>query len=142
SSQGIAAPSDRFYLTEIGPYEITRGVARSTALSNLSQQVALLRGDRGVRAALFFNGFGSNPSSDFAYGVIATHEWQSIIGPPPADCPCSSSPGVDNFCLYAPGTPNCPMTNPGGYCDRNMSGTYDDADWLAGWYDYQATCGS
>lgn len=59
--------------------------------------------------------------------------------PPPATtCACQS--GVDNFCHYAANTPNCPMTAPGGYCDPNGDGGYDDADWVTGWYDFKDKC--
>lgn len=53
-------------------------------------------------------------------------------------CPCSS--GIDNFCLHGPSTPGCPQTYPGGYCDPNGDGSFSDADWNQGWYDYQAAC--
>jgi hypothetical protein len=33
------------------------------------------------------------------------------------------------------------MTQPGGYCDPNGDGSYDDGDWNMGWFDYQAQCG-
>ena len=56
-------------------------------------------------------------------------------------CPCSNDPNFDNFCFYAPNTPNCPMTMPNGYCDPNGDGSYMDGDWNMGWFDYQAQCG-
>jgi hypothetical protein len=60
-------------------------------------------------------------------------------GEPESTCPCKS--GVDNFCHYAPKTQDCPMTSPGGYCDPNGDGSYDDADWQTGWYDFNGKCG-
>jgi hypothetical protein len=32
------------------------------------------------------------------------------------------------------------MTLPGGYCDPNADGSFDDADWVRGWTDYRDTC--
>ena len=32
------------------------------------------------------------------------------------------------------------MTFPGGYCDPNANGSYDDADWVRGYNEYQAAC--
>jgi hypothetical protein len=32
------------------------------------------------------------------------------------------------------------MTFPGGYCDPNGDGSYLDADWVRGYYDYQSHC--
>ncbi|WP_152629594.1 hypothetical protein [Haliangium ochraceum] len=147
ASRGIAAPYDRFYVTEIGAYESVRNtdpnwgvVPHSTALANLSNQVNAMRTDRTIRAGLFFNGFGTNSDPNFDYGEISGSEWSQILGgaPPPPSCPCLS--GVDNFCQYAPSTPNCPMTAPGGYCDPNGNGTFDDADWVTGYYDYLGSC--
>ena len=54
-------------------------------------------------------------------------------------CPCHS--GVDNFCMYEPSTPDCPMTWPGGYCDPNGDGAYDDADFTRGYFDFSDHCG-
>jgi len=56
-------------------------------------------------------------------------------------CPCSEDPGIDNFCFYAPNTPECPMTAPGGYCDPNGDGSYDDGDWNQGYFAYLEQCG-
>ncbi len=33
------------------------------------------------------------------------------------------------------------MVQPGGYCDPNGDGSYDDADWVRGWNEYNAACG-
>lgn len=55
-------------------------------------------------------------------------------------CPCSNDPEFSNFCHYGPNTPNCAMTQPGGYCDPNGDGSYQDGDWDQGWYDYNDQC--
>ena len=54
------------------------------------------------------------------------------------DCPCLA--GVDNYCLYGVSYPGCAMTYPGGYCDPNGDGDFSDADWVRGYYEYQAAC--
>lgn len=59
--------------------------------------------------------------------------------PAPGGCPCRTD--VDNVCLYGPSAPGCDMTWPGGYCDPNGDGSFDDADWERGWYDHLAICG-
>jgi hypothetical protein len=56
-------------------------------------------------------------------------------------CPCSNDPNFNNFCHWPPGTQGCPMTQAGGYCDPNGDGSYDDADWNFGYFDYLAQCG-
>ncbi len=57
-------------------------------------------------------------------------------------CPCvPDDPQFDNFCLHSPSTPNCPMTEPGGYCDPNGNGDFSDADWDRGYYEYLDQCG-
>ena len=56
-------------------------------------------------------------------------------------CPCSDDPNFDNFCSYGPNTPDCPMTQPGGYCDPNGDQSYEDGDWNMGFFDYMAQCG-
>jgi hypothetical protein len=58
--------------------------------------------------------------------------------PPPPACECKS--GVNNYCLYPVKTAGCDMTMPGGYCDPNGDGSFDDANWDKGFYDYQAAC--
>ncbi|MCA9651467.1 MAG: hypothetical protein H6712_16715 [Myxococcales bacterium] len=61
--------------------------------------------------------------------------------PPPTNtCPCSGDPTFDNFCFYPPGTADCPMTQPMGYCDPNGDGSYDDGDWVRGYNEYAAQC--
>lgn len=40
----------------------------------------------------------------------------------------------DNICDWAPNT--CVDTAPGGFCDPNGNGSYDDADWTLGYYNY------
>jgi hypothetical protein len=59
--------------------------------------------------------------------------------PPSSACPCNG--GADNFCLYPPNTAGCDMTAPGGYCDPNGDGSYDDADWVRGYDEYHQQCG-
>lgn len=59
---------------------------------------------------------------------------------PTPSCECRT--GVDNFCLYGPNIPGCPMTQPGGYCDPNGDGSFADADWVRGWNEYRSRCGS
>jgi len=58
---------------------------------------------------------------------------------PPAGCGCRS--GADNYCDYPPSTPGCEMTYPGGYCDPNGDGSYDDANWSRGWHEHRSRCG-
>lgn len=45
-----------------------------------------------------------------------------------------------NVCGQEP-TPTCPATMPGGLCDPDGNGVYDDADWTAGYYAYLDACG-
>jgi len=59
----------------------------------------------------------------------------------PCPCPCADDPDADNFCWFAPNTPGCTMTNPGGYCDPNGNASYDDAQWEHGYYEYLFQCG-
>jgi hypothetical protein len=54
------------------------------------------------------------------------------------NCPCRSD--VDNYCLYDPSTPGCPMTDPGGYCDPNGDGSFSDADWSRGYREFGQYC--
>jgi hypothetical protein len=53
--------------------------------------------------------------------------------------PCD--PSKTNCCRYPPQTAGVPATFPGGLCDPNGDGSYQDADWVAGWSCYQAACG-
>ena len=59
----------------------------------------------------------------------------------PCPCPCSADPNIDNFCNFAPKTKGCVMTEAGGYCDPNGDGSYTDADWEHGYYEYFYQCG-
>jgi hypothetical protein len=68
-------------------------------------------------------------------GAYAALDW-SPYNPYP-NCPCNQG---DNYCNHGPSTPGCPMTFPGGYCDPNGNGSYDDANWTQGWYEYQDYC--
>ena len=61
--------------------------------------------------------------------------------PPPDEPPCPCMAGVNNFCCYGVDVPGCPPTQPGGYCDPNGDGSFDDAAWDQGWYDYNDWCG-
>jgi hypothetical protein len=57
-------------------------------------------------------------------------------------CPCKDGdPNFNNVCHWPPNTPNCPPTTPGGYCDPNGDGSYDDGDWQKGFYEYADKCG-
>ena len=61
--------------------------------------------------------------------------------PAPDQCPCKpNDPDFDNFCHWPPNTPMCPMTASGGYCDPNGDQSYEDADWVKGYNEYQASC--
>ena len=55
-------------------------------------------------------------------------------------CPCGLA--SSNYCDIGPRTSGCPMTFSGGYCDPNGDGNYADADWVRGWNEYRAGCGS
>jgi len=59
-----------------------------------------------------------------------------------ASNPCPCRPGFDNFCSYGPSYPDCDMTRPGGYCDPNGDGSFQDGDWGRGYNEYHAACGS
>jgi hypothetical protein len=69
----------------------------------------------------------------------------SALAPPDQNtCSCNVNPpsGANpSFCHHLPETPGCPMTYPGGYCDPNGDGSYDDADWEMGHNDWLAKCG-
>ena len=59
------------------------------------------------------------------------------------ELPCPCLPGIQagqNVCAVEP-TPDCPATMPGGICDPNGDGAYNDADWIAGYKGYLAACG-
>ncbi|NMC71731.1 MAG: hypothetical protein GYA57_16915 [Myxococcales bacterium] len=67
------------------------------------------------------------------------HEIEDIVEHPPSSCPCLGT--TDNFCLYPHDTPGCPMLLPGGYCDPNGNGNFeDDGDWARGWTEYHDLC--
>ena len=55
---------------------------------------------------------------------------------PEPSCPCIG----DNFCAHPPSTSGCEMTHPGGYCDPNGDGSYDDGDWVRGWAEHGERC--
>ena len=55
-----------------------------------------------------------------------------------ADCPCRAD--VNNFCNYGVNVPDCAMTAPGGYCDPNGDGRFDDANWVRGFNEYRGAC--
>ncbi len=59
-------------------------------------------------------------------------------------CGCNPPPDVhnwtDNMCFHPHQTQGCPQTFPGGYCDPNGDGSYEDADWVRGYYEYRAVC--
>lgn len=48
----------------------------------------------------------------------------------------------DNLCANPPSTPGCAMTFPGGYCDPNGDGSYEDANWEKGYNQFQKQCTS
>ena len=56
----------------------------------------------------------------------------------PGGCPCRSD--VDNFCLYPKSETGCGMLQPGGYCDPNGDGSFDDGDWVRGYNEWHSTC--
>ena len=58
--------------------------------------------------------------------------------PTPSFC---SEPNKDNCCHVPPGTAEVPETHPGGICDPSGTGSYEDADWGAGFDCYQDACG-
>jgi hypothetical protein len=70
-------------------------------------------------------------------GAMASLSWAPTGSNPYPSCPCNRP---DNYCQHAPSTPGCPMTYPGGYCDPNGDGSYTDADWNLGYYQYQDYC--
>lgn len=57
-------------------------------------------------------------------------------------CPCKpgNPPDFDNVCHWPPKTQGCPPTFPGGYCDPNGDGSYQDGDWNKGYYEYHDKC--
>jgi hypothetical protein len=73
--------------------------------------------------------------------TAATHA-HSGCAAPAGTTVCGCSGALDNFCGFPPSTPGCPMTAPGGYCDPDGDGNYNDGDWLQGYKEYQAACNS
>lgn len=67
-------------------------------------------------------------------------EYQAQCKIPIASASCECLKNVDNFCLYPPSTPGCGMTFPKGYCDSNSNGSFEDADWVRGYHQYQTQC--
>jgi hypothetical protein len=59
---------------------------------------------------------------------------------PESSFPCDTSGQIDNCCSYDPGTEGVPATHPGGICDPDGDGAYEDADWGAGWQCYTDAC--
>lgn len=63
---------------------------------------------------------------------------------PPAAQPeafsCAAGGERDNLCHWPPNTPGLPETAPGGLCDPNGDGSYDDADWGRGYNLYRDRC--
>lgn len=58
----------------------------------------------------------------------------------PEACGCPDAENANNFCHLPPRTAGCPMTAPGGYCDPDGDGSYEDGDWDRGWSDFDTTC--
>jgi murein DD-endopeptidase MepM/ murein hydrolase activator NlpD len=80
----------------------------------------------------------ASPAGEPCKGLVVGNRLIKSGAPPTGgSCPC---PPGDNFCNHPPSTPNCPMTYPGGYCDPNGNGTYDDGNWLQGYNEYQSLC--
>lgn len=59
-------------------------------------------------------------------------------------CGCNPPPDThgwtDNMCFHPHNTPGCPQTFPGGYCNPDGQGGYEDADWIRGYYEYREFC--
>lgn len=87
-NNGINAPYDCIYITEMGAYESERNpldgniphIPHDKALENLHSQVKKLRENRDVRAALFFNAFNTSSDPNYKYGIIDDSEWPYILG--------------------------------------------------------------
>jgi hypothetical protein len=91
------------------------------------------------------NGDGDFADADWVRGYDEYHQRCPGGGSPPppppppsTSCPCLA--GVDNFCLYPQGTAGCGMIAPGGYCDPNGDGSFNDADWVRGYNEYHQQC--
>lgn len=89
-----------------------------------------------VGAALLVSGCA--PSTNIQGKPDGTVDASGLVDAAPDPCGNSQlDPGEQcDDCHFAPDTPGLPMTQCGGYCDPNCNGTFDDADWNAGWYEY------
>ncbi len=81
--------------------------------------------------------------------VALAQETSPASTPAATGCGCNPPPETahgqnwtDNMCFFPPKTDGCPVTFPGGYCDPNGDGSYADADWVRGYYEYRALCPS
>jgi hypothetical protein len=66
-----------------------------------------------------------------------------VYGDLSACCAVANSQAVDNYCNVAPSTAECPMTAPGGACDVDADGDYDELvedGWIAMNLYFAATC--
>jgi len=90
------------------------------------------------------NGDGNFADADWVRGYNEYHQNCGSNAPPPPppppSCSCACNHNVDNFCLYAPKTSGCAMTQPGGYCDPNGDGSFSDADWVRGYNEFHQQC--
>ena len=78
-------------------------------------------------------------SIEASIGTFSKSASLSVADGDLAQC-CIDAGNVSGFCEAAPGTSACPMTLPGGYCDPNGDASFDDADWVLGYYEYQGQC--
>jgi hypothetical protein len=82
---------------------------------------------------------GDTTGEEATTGDDATGE--ATTGELPITCPCTPEVKANqNVCAQEP-TPDCAATLPGGVCDPNGDGSYQDADWIAGYHAYLAACG-
>ncbi len=106
----------KFTLLRSGLFTLGTGIVLMIiALSGLAISFSIL--NHPVKNTSYASSCGCNPPPD-------THGW------------------TDNMCFFRPKTSGCFMTYPGGYCDPNGDGSYQDADWDRGYYQYKADCGS
>jgi hypothetical protein len=84
-------------------------------------------------------------SSGISLGSIVAADAEPEPDPLPEPDPSCCDAGISNFCMLAPSTAGCPMTDPGGYCDPNGDGSYTepgtDENWRTGREHYDAFCG-
>ncbi|UXI68643.1 PA14 domain-containing protein [Tahibacter amnicola] len=124
-----------------GGYNVSPSNARAYLCSNLSIAP-------GASHTFTFNitapasgaaNFGVRMVRDGVEWFGTTESWSIATGStnPYPSCPCNRA---DNYCQHGPSTPGCPMTSPGGYCDPNGNGGYEDGDWTRGYYEYQQYC--